>query len=130
MGNVARIEEIRNGFKILTGIIYYYIIQERDLWEVLGVDGKTILEGILKKWESIRGIGLIGLRIGIIGGPLWMRHSSFGFHKPCSYMNHVVLLINNGTCWQYRSKEKKDLNKGDFCLWYCESWMSGYNDLL
>jgi hypothetical protein len=27
-------------------------------------------------------LGLIQLRIGIIGEPLLMRHSTFGFHKP------------------------------------------------
>jgi hypothetical protein len=45
-------------------------LQERDLLEGLGVDGRTILEWILKKYVSIRGTGLIRLRIGIIGEPL------------------------------------------------------------
>ena len=40
---------------------------DRDLQEGLGVDGRTILEWILKKWVSIRGIGLIRLRIKVIG---------------------------------------------------------------
>ena len=31
---------------------------------------EEILEWTLKKWESIRGIGLIRLRIGVIGEPL------------------------------------------------------------
>ena len=32
------------------------------------------------------GIGLIRLRIGIIGGPLWMRHWISEFHKPWSWL--------------------------------------------
>ena len=36
----------------------------------LGVDGRTILEWTLKKWVSIRGIGLIRLGIGNVGQPL------------------------------------------------------------
>ena len=35
-----------------------------------GREGRTILEWILNKQASIRGIGLIRLRIGIIGEPL------------------------------------------------------------
>ena len=38
--------------------------------ESLVVDESTTLEWILKKYISIRGIGLIRLRIGIIGGAL------------------------------------------------------------
>jgi hypothetical protein len=45
-------------------------LQERDLLEVLGIDGRKILEWTLKKQVSIQGIGLIWLRIGIIGEPL------------------------------------------------------------
>jgi hypothetical protein len=41
-----------------------------DLWEGLEVAGRTILEWILKKYVSIRGIGLIRLRIGIIIEPV------------------------------------------------------------
>ena len=52
----------RSVFKILTG--------KRPSLEGVGVDGSTILEWILKKWVSIRGIELIRLRIGIIGEPL------------------------------------------------------------
>ena len=51
-GRVARMEEGRSVFKILTG---------------LGLDGRTISEWILKRWVSMRKIGLIRLRIGIIG---------------------------------------------------------------
>ena len=45
-------------------------LQERELWGGLGVDGRTILEWTLKRSVSIRGIGLIRLRIGIIEEPL------------------------------------------------------------
>jgi hypothetical protein len=45
-------------------------LQKGDLWEGLDVTGRIILEWILKKYTSIRGIGLIRLRIGIIGEPL------------------------------------------------------------
>ena len=42
-GHVARMEESRSAFKILVNL------QERDLWGGLGVDGRTILEWILKR---------------------------------------------------------------------------------
>ena len=45
-------------------------LQERDFWGGLGVDGKTVLEWTLKRQVSMRVIGLIQLRIGIIGEPL------------------------------------------------------------
>jgi len=41
-GHVARIEEGRSAFKILTG-------KPTDLWGGLGVDGRTILEWTLKR---------------------------------------------------------------------------------
>ena len=62
-GHVGRMEEDKSAFKML---------QERDLSEGLGVDGRTILKLILKKLVSIRGIGLIQLRIWIFGVPLGM----------------------------------------------------------
>ena len=46
------------------------ILQERDLQEDLIVDGRIILELILKKYVSIRGTGLVQPKIGIIGRPL------------------------------------------------------------
>jgi hypothetical protein len=61
---LARMEGDRSAFKILTGTP----AGKRLLG--LGVDGGTILEWILKKWVSIRGIGLIRLRIRIMGEPL------------------------------------------------------------
>ena len=51
-------EEGRSAFKILTGKPTAKRFQES-----LGVDGRTILEWLLKKYVSRRGIGLIRLRI-------------------------------------------------------------------
>ena len=64
-GHIARMEEGRSAFKILTGTS-----TGKKPLEGLSVDGKTKLEEILKKQVSIRGIGLIRLRIGIIRVPL------------------------------------------------------------
>ena len=64
-GLVARMEEGRSAFKFSTGTPTGVRPLRR-----LGVDGRTILEWILKKQISIRGIGMIRLRIGIIGEPL------------------------------------------------------------
>ena len=64
-GHVARIEKGRSAFKLLTG----KPTGKRPLGD-LGVDGRTILEWTLKRYVSMRGIGLIRLRIGIIGEPL------------------------------------------------------------
>ena len=52
-------EEGRTAFKILT--------YKGDLQERLGVKERTMLEWISKKEESILGIGLIQLKIRIIG---------------------------------------------------------------
>ena len=43
--------------------------RKRDLQEGQGIDGRTILDWILGKWVPIGGIGLIQLRIVIIGEP-------------------------------------------------------------
>jgi hypothetical protein len=45
-GHVARMEEGKSAFNILIGTVY---IQERDLHEGVGGDGRTMLEWILKK---------------------------------------------------------------------------------
>ena len=63
--HVVRMEEVRSAFKILTG----KPTGKRPLGR-LGVDGRTILEWTLKRWVFMRRIGLIRLRIGIIGEPL------------------------------------------------------------
>ena len=67
-GHVARMEEGRSAFKILAG----------------NPTGRRPLERPRRRWEdnirmnleeiSMRVIGLIRLRIGIIGEPLRMRH--------------------------------------------------------
>ena len=64
-GHVARMEEGRSTFKIVTG----KPTGKRSL-ERLGLDGRTILEWTLKKYVSMRGIGLIWRRIGTVGEPL------------------------------------------------------------
>ena len=63
--HVARMEEVRNSFKNVRGKL-----KETDLQEGLDMDEKTILEQIVKKWVSIRGIGLIRLRVRINGQTL------------------------------------------------------------
>ena len=42
-----------------------------------------------KKWESMQGIGLISLRIGIIGDLLWLRHSTSGLLKTWSWIVNI-----------------------------------------
>ena len=64
-GHVARMEKGRSSFKILTGNL-----QEIDHQEGRCIDGRTILERILKKQVSIRQIVLIRLRLEITGEPL------------------------------------------------------------
>ena len=68
-GHVARMEEGRSAFKILTG----------------KPTGKRPLGSPRRRWEDnirIWEIGLIRFRIGLIGEPLWMRHWTSGSHKP------------------------------------------------
>ena len=69
-GHVARMEESRSAFKMLTGI-------RTGKWLL----GRTILEWTLRRLVSMLGIGLIRLRIGTIGEPLWMRHWTSRFLK-------------------------------------------------
>ena len=65
VGHVARMEEGRSVFQILTGTSAGKTSLERPRcrWE----DNNRMN---FKKYVKIRGIGLIGLRIGIIGEPL------------------------------------------------------------
>ena len=67
-GHVARMEEGRSAFKILTG----NLTEKRPLgWPRHRWEGNNkIVQCILGKYVSIRGIGLILLRIGIIEEPL------------------------------------------------------------
>jgi hypothetical protein len=62
-GHVAHMEEIINAYNILVGEP-----KGRDHSEVLGVDGKIILECILGKYGGK--VWCIRLRIGTYGGPL------------------------------------------------------------
>ena len=61
-GHIARIEDGKSASKLLQENL-----QEIDISEGLGVDGRTILELILKKYVPLREIGLIRLWIGITG---------------------------------------------------------------
>ena len=67
-GHVARMEE-GSAFKILTGNPTGKIPLGRPShrWE-------TILERTLKKYVSVRGVGFVRIRIGIIGELLLIRH--------------------------------------------------------
>ena len=78
-GHEARMEKCRGSFKIFTSkhIRRRPLGRPRRRW----VDNITM---DLKKYVSIRGIGLIRLTIRIIGEHLWMRHWICGFHKPWS----------------------------------------------
>jgi len=48
-------------------------LEERDHSDDLGVNGRTILEWILRKEGGWMWTGFIWLRIGTNGGPLWIR---------------------------------------------------------
>ena len=65
-GNVARMEEGRSAFKILTG--------KPTEKKRLGRPRRRLEDNIRMGLEEMRGIGLIPLRIGIIGESLRMRH--------------------------------------------------------
>ena len=60
-GHITRMKEGSNDFNILTG---KYTRQRLS-----GIDGRSILEWILKKYVSIRMIGLIRLRMGLFESP-------------------------------------------------------------
>ena len=74
-GNVARTYEGGSVFKILTGTstVNRPLGKLRRKWE----------DNIRMDFKEI-GIGLIRLRIGIIGEHLWIRHSTPEFHRPWS----------------------------------------------
>ena len=78
-GHVAGIEEGRSAFKILKSI----------------PTGTRPLGRPRRRWEdNIRmlGIGLIRLRIWIIGKPLWMPHWTSRFHKPWSELVSYLVM--------------------------------------
>jgi hypothetical protein len=66
-GHVARMGEKMNIYRILVGT------PEGDHYEDLDVDGRIILERILERSDGVVWAGLIWLRIGTSGGPLWTR---------------------------------------------------------
>jgi hypothetical protein len=47
----------------------------------VGVDGRKILDWILRKWGAKVWTGFIWLRIGTIGKLSWIGSWAFGFHK-------------------------------------------------
>ena len=69
VGHIARMEEGRSTYKILTGTPAgrRHLGRPRRRWE-------DNFRMDLKSLVSIREIGLIWLRIGITGGPLRLRH--------------------------------------------------------
>ena len=82
--HIDRIEKGRSAFKILIGKTTGKrpLGRSRRRWE-------DNIRMYLKKQVSIRGIGLIRLRIEIIGEPLWMYPGTSAFHKPCSYRKFI-----------------------------------------
>ena len=48
-------------------------LRERDHWGDPDVDGRIILRWIFRKWEGVVGTGGSWLRIGTVGGRLWVR---------------------------------------------------------
>ena len=48
-------------------------LRERDHWRDPDVDGRIILRWIFRKWEGVVGTGWSWLRIGTVGGRLWVR---------------------------------------------------------
>ena len=78
--HVVRMEEGMSSSKMLTGT----------------PTGKRSLGRPRHRWNDLKqigiipGIGLILLRIGIIGEPLWMQHWTYGLHG-ISYINNSLL---------------------------------------
>ena len=85
-GHVARMEEGRRACKILTG---------KPTGKLpLGEPRRRREDNIIMQFEEIGwGIGLIRLRIGIIGEPLWIQHWISGSHKPCITLLLLLLLL-------------------------------------
>jgi hypothetical protein len=56
-------------------------LRERGHRGEQGVDGRIILRRIFRKLERVVGTGWSWLRIGTVGGHLWIQCGTFGFHK-------------------------------------------------
>jgi hypothetical protein len=56
-------------------------LMERGHWGDQDVDGRIILIWIFRKLEGVVGNGLSWLRIGTVGGHLWVGSGKFGYHK-------------------------------------------------
>jgi hypothetical protein len=56
-------------------------LRERGHWEDQDVYGRIILKWIFRKLKGVVWTGWSCLRIGKVGGHLWVRCGTFGFHK-------------------------------------------------
>ena len=75
-GHVARMGEDKVVHRVLVGKP-----EGRGHWGDQDVDGRIILKWIFGKLEGLVGTGWSWLRIGTVGGYLWVRCGTFGFHK-------------------------------------------------
>ena len=101
VGHVARTEESRSAY-ILTGkpTTKRTLRMSRHRWEDnIRVDIKGLV--------SMRRIGLILLRIGIIEEPLWMRHWTSEFPKPWNLLVKRIYDVYEWFCWSRRTEIKK-----------------------
>ena len=67
-GHVAHVGEKRGVHRVLVRSL-----RERVYLEDPGIDGRIILRLIFRKWDVGAWTGLIWLRIGTVGGHLWMQ---------------------------------------------------------
>jgi hypothetical protein len=51
---------------------WWGILRERDHWGGKDADGRIILRGIFRRWEGVVRTGWRWLRIGTVGGHLWV----------------------------------------------------------
>jgi hypothetical protein len=71
---------------------WWEILKERGLLEDRGVDGRMGSERILGTLAGRILSGFKRLRIGVSGGPLWMRWWTFGFW-------HHEVSVQSKVCW-------------------------------